>query len=248
MVMLLKKSDQYVFVKGQKTLRRSTKGWHLCIKWKDGSTSWERLADVKEPAFEWWVSHFLKKRDRIITAVAKQYHKITHKFGIRVPKSVTEAEQVDNDNGNTLWQDAIKKEMDAVCVALKVLNGDEKPPPTYQHILCHMIFDVKMKDFRRKARYVAGGHTTEAPATLTYASVVSRETVRIALTLAALNDLDIKVSDIQNAYLRDPVKELIWMTLGPKWGPDEEKKVLTFQSLYRLKSAGALFRNTWQIA
>ena len=62
-----------------------------------------------------------------------------------------------------------------------------------------MIFDVKMEDFRHKARYVAGGHTTEAPTVLTYASVVSRETVQIALTLAALNDLDVKVSDIQNA-------------------------------------------------
>ena len=29
---------------------------------------------------------------------------------------------------------------------------------------------------------------------------MSRETVRIALTLAALNDLEVKVADIQNAY------------------------------------------------
>jgi len=36
-----------------------------------------------------------------------------------------------------------------------------------------MIFDIKQDDFRRKARLVAGGHTTEAPATVTYASAVS---------------------------------------------------------------------------
>ena len=34
----------------------------------------------------------------------------------------------------------------------------------YQKVTCHMIFDVKMLDsdglLRRKARYVAGGHTT----------------------------------------------------------------------------------------
>ena len=47
---------------------------------------------------------------------------------------------------------------------------------------CHMVFDVKMEDFRRKARLVAGGHMTEAPPTVTYASVVSRETDRLALT------------------------------------------------------------------
>ena len=59
-----------------------------------------------------------------------------------------------------------------------------------------MIFDVKREDFRRKARLVAGGHTTAAPATITYASVVSRESVRIALLLAALNDVEVKTADI----------------------------------------------------
>ena len=45
---------------------------------------------------------------------------------------------------------------------------------------------------------------TEALATLTYASVVSRESVRIALTLAALNDLEVKAANIQNSYLTAP--------------------------------------------
>jgi hypothetical protein len=64
-----------------------------------------------------------------------------------------------------------------------------------------MIFDVKMEDFHRKARFVAGGHATDAPHVMTYASVVSRESVRIALTLAALNDLHVMMGDIENAYL-----------------------------------------------
>ena len=59
-----------------------------------------------------------------------------------------------------------------------------------------MIFDVKREDFRRKAQLMAGGHTTAAPATITYASVVSRETVRISLLLAALNDVEVKTVDI----------------------------------------------------
>jgi hypothetical protein len=48
-----------------------------------------------------------------------------------------------------------------------------------------------MEDFRCKARLVAGGHMTKAPANITYASVVSRETVRITLLMAALNDLNV---------------------------------------------------------
>ncbi len=72
-----------------------------------------------------------------------------------------------------------------------------------------MIFDVKMEDFSQKARLVAGGHLTEAPATITYASVVSRETVCLALTFASLNDLEVKIGDVLNAYIAAPVRGLI---------------------------------------
>ena len=50
---------------------------------------------------------------------------------------------------------------------------------------CHIIFNVKM-DLTRKTRYVASGHMTKPPSSMTYASVVSRESVLIILTLAAL--------------------------------------------------------------
>ena len=82
-------------------------------------------------------------------------------------------------------------------------------PILYQRVNFHMIFDVKMEDLRRKARLVAGGHETDPPSTITYSSVVSRETVRISLTLAALNDFPVKVADIQNAYITAPVTENI---------------------------------------
>ena len=59
-----------------------------------------------------------------------------------------------------------------------------------------------MEDFTRKAHLVAGGHKTDSPATITYASVVSRETVRIALLMAALNDLKVKAGDVLIQSLR----------------------------------------------
>jgi hypothetical protein len=43
--------------------------------------------------------------------------------------------------------------------------------------------------------------TEVSSGTMTYASVVSRESVRIALTLAALNDLEVKTADIENTFL-----------------------------------------------
>ncbi len=104
----------------------------MCCQWKDGSTSWENLADLKEshpletteyamtqgidhePAFNWWVPHILKKRDRIISLVQKRttlYLKRTHKFGIEVPKTLKEALALDHKNGNTFLADVIAKEM-----------------------------------------------------------------------------------------------------------------------------------------
>jgi hypothetical protein len=214
-------------VNGRRHMKKSTKGVQLCFQWKDGSTSWERLADVKEsnpietaeyafargiidePAFAWWVDYTLKKRARIISAVKKRVVKKTHKFGIRVPNNVDEAHALDKANCNTLWGDAIEKEMKNVRIAFDIKQKDTTPPIGYQEIRCHGIFDVKMDGFVRKYRMVAGGHTTEAPATLTYASVVSRESVRMVLTMAALNDLEVKAADIQNAYLTAPVSEKI---------------------------------------
>ena len=65
---------------------------------------------------------------------------------------------------------------------------------------------------------------TTAPAAITYASVVTRDTVRIALTLAALNDLKVKVGDVENAYITTPVREKIWTVLGPEHEVNTRKK------------------------
>ena len=122
--------------------------------------------------------------------------------------------------------DDLNKELGIVSmrVAFKIRHGDEHVPPGYQYIRCHMTFDVKIVDFRRKKRYVAQGNMTETSATLTYASVVSRESVMIALTLAALNDLEVKTAEIKNAYLTAPVTENIRTILGPEFGPDRARK------------------------
>ena len=50
---------------------------------------------------------------------------------------------------------------------------------------------------------------TKALATITYASVVLREIGRIALMIAALNDLELKLGNIMNAYVKAPVIEKV---------------------------------------
>ena len=32
---------------GKQQYKRSTKGWEVCVRWKNGSTTWEKLSDFK---------------------------------------------------------------------------------------------------------------------------------------------------------------------------------------------------------
>ena len=182
-----------------------------------------------------------RRQDRIIASVNKRYHKRTHKFGIEIPKTVERALQIDKENGNNLWRDAIAKEMKNVRVAFKIMEDGKDPPPGYNFMNCHMVFVIKLDGFKRKARLVAGGHVLDPPAVLTYSSVVSRDSVRIILTIAALNDLEVKASDVQNAYLTAPCEEKVWTKLGPEFGTDQGKSALIVRALYGLCSASASF-------
>ena len=84
---------------------------------------------------------------------------------------------------------------------------------------------------------------TKAPATITYASIVSIETVRTALMIIALNDLEVKPGDILNAYVQAPVREKLWTTLDPEFGKDARRIAVIVGALYGLKSAGTAFRS-----
>jgi hypothetical protein len=89
---------------------------------------------------------------------------------------------------------------------------------------------------------VADGHKTKTPAALCCSSVVSRDSVRIALTIAALNDLDILACDIQNAYLTADCRERVWILAGPEFGSEAGQSMLVKKALHGPKSSGAAFR------
>jgi hypothetical protein len=238
----------------------SAKGWRLCVLWKDGSTSWELLRDLKhgfpvqtaeyaisrgihdEMAFKWWVKHTIKKKDRIIKAIRTRYLKRSHKFGLRLPKSIEEAYEIDRETGTDHWHRAIIKEMKNNSVAFQLIE-EQDIPIGYQWIPCHMVFDIKL-DLTRKARFVAGGHWTDPDPTLSYSTVVTRESVRIAFLIAALNEIEIKSIDIGNAYLNAPAREKVYTTAGPEFGPDKiGKPVLIVRALYGLKTSGAAWHS-----
>ena len=139
--------DKYITTKsGQRRLQKTTKGWKLLIKWKDKSKAWINLADMKEvqpvetaenarargisnkPAFTWWVPYTLRKREVILTAVKNRVRRTTHKYGIKIPRDVEHAHEIDARNGNVLWRDALKKEMYNVPVAFEILDEGVHAP------------------------------------------------------------------------------------------------------------------------
>ena len=150
---------------------------------------------------------------------------------------------MDKENVNPYWRDAIVKEMKNVGVAFELLDEGVQAPPGWHKVTGHLVFDVKM-DFTRKARWVLDGHKTPDPLGSTYAGVVSRESVRIAFTYAALNGLDVCAVDILNAYLQAPSSQKDYIICGAEFGLENVGKVaLIHRALYGGKSAGRDFRN-----
>ena len=125
-----------------------------------------------------------------------------------------------------------------------MFDGEQSDIPSgYQRVKYHLIFDIVMgENFRRKPRYIAGGHTTEIPAILTSSSVLSRDNLRISFTIAVLNDLKVSAYDIQNAYLIAKYRKKIWTKAEPEFGSDEGKIMMIVYALYRLRSSGAAFK------
>ena len=119
-----------------------------------------------------------------------------------------------------------------VCIVFEVLTTGEKAPPGWIKVTGHLVFDVKM-DFTRNSRWVLDRHKTPDPVGSTYDGVVSRESVRIAFTYAALNGLDVFAANIQNPYLQDPSSQKDFIVCGEEFGMEKVWKVaLIHRELY----------------
>ena len=83
----------------------------------------------------------------------QQYWLKTHKYGIRLPKTVKEDVEIDQENGDTLWWDAIMQEMKNVRPEFERWGRQKEDLPIgYQEIKCHMIFEIKLgENLRKKA-------------------------------------------------------------------------------------------------
>ena len=166
------------------------------ILWEDGSETWEPLSDViaadpvtlavyaKEndlldtPGWK-KLKRYARRAKKLLWMVkankrAQRYNAITYKFGVRVPRNVKEAIQLDEENGNTYWQDAMALELQQLMDynTFRSLRKNACIPRGYQQIPCWMLFNVK-QSLKHKARFVARGDKIEPPKEAVHSGVAS---------------------------------------------------------------------------
>ena len=89
-------------------------------------------------------------------------------------------------------------------------------PKDHQNIKVHFVFAVK-HDGCHKVRLVADGHLTRQAGETVYSGVVSLRSLRIVMLLSELNQLELRETDIGNAYLEAHTKEKLFSVARPEY-------------------------------
>lgn len=242
----------------------------ILILWEDGSITYEPITLIcqTEP---YLVAEYARDSGMLDTwhekyprLKLKQYAKNTQKllrrmnqakmksykntpiymFGVKVPRNHDQAVQFDEENGNTLWQDAEKKET-AQMFEYNVFDdrghrSTARIPEGYKKITLHLVYACK-HDGRRKARIVAGGHLTDPPLESVYSGVVSLRGIRMIVFLSELNNLEVWQTDIGNAFLEAKTTEKVYVIAGGEFGELKDHVFVIVGSLYGLKTSAKRF-------
>ena len=67
-----------------------------------------------------------EKRTRLIKLAQHRHTRHEYKFGIKIPINVENALDIDKENGNHLWEEAILKEMNAIRIAFEIKHDGKK--------------------------------------------------------------------------------------------------------------------------
>ena len=236
--------------------------YYVKVLWDNGESSWESLNIMKasdpmkvskyatihelNDKHGWrWTKRFARNPTKFIRMarifrMQQRAASRTFKFGIEVPKNLQHARKLDTKTETDLWAEAIRKEIQSLLElsTFRILKKGQRTVKGYRLIPIHFVFDVKF-DLRRKARLVAGGHTTTPSSEDIYSGVVSIENVRIALMLADANHMEVVAADVGNAFLYGETKEKLYTIAGPEFGEYSGCLMIIVKSLYGLRTSAA---------
>ena len=175
----MKDDDTHNNYSGVKKKKQTTKGWDLCVQWKGGYTSWVALKDMKNGLLVQTAKYAIKKgvdKEPAFSlwmpyTMLKAKHfiaKVKGKYWQQMHKYGIKIPQSVKEAYaiDTCWTDVITEEMAKIKCAVRIHDGHTNELYGYQQITGYIIFDVKL--------------------------VVSRDSIRIILILAALMILILK--------------------------------------------------------
>ena len=251
--------------------------YEVLVEWECGEKTWEPIALMrqddpgtlakygkehdllKKPGWKRLCRYVksIKRLDRNLKQAKMFAARVTqrYKFGVKVPRDEKEALHFDETNKNSLWNDAIRIELNQVVREYNTFRdlgkyrGKASVPKEYQHIRVHMIFDVN-HDLRHKCRLVAGGHLTKPNGDTSYSLVASLRSIRLVTFIAELNDLELEATDVGNAYLEAKTNEKVCFVVGlsfERYGLDGHLLAID-KALYGLRNSGACYHAKWAVS
>ena len=172
--------------------------------------------------------------------------KYREKFGYNIPNNYREALISDKKNGNTLWSDAISKQLKAL-ERLDVLQL--YPPKTkfknkdgWKYAPIHIIFYVKQQALRHNIRLFLSENVVDFTQHTTYSSTTKDVSVILIILIAVKNELGLMAEDIGNALCMALCTENIWSCCGVEFGTRFGALVVINQYLHGLKTASKSFQ------
>ena len=164
------------------------------------------------------------------------------KFGVGIPQNFQEAKILNEENGNTLWFNATKLELQQLedCNTHQSVGKNVHIPPGCEQTPVKMAFDV-MPSLKRKAMLAAQGDKTAPPCDAVHSGVASLQSLQIVCFLAEINGLQVTGSDVGNVHLQAFMKEKVCFQAGEEFGKLEGHLLIVVQALHGLRAGGAQF-------
>jgi hypothetical protein len=157
-----------------------------------------------------------------------------------VPTTIAEAKRLSDWS---MWKEACDSEMKSL-IEMKTWKLVD-PPIDSKPIFCKWVFRIKNKPDgsidRYKARLVICGYLQRQGIDYanTFAPVVSYTGIRVALSIAAVADLEIMQFDVKTAFLNGELDPPIYIIQPPGYSDGSSKVCLLQRALYGLKQAPA---------
>ena len=249
--------------------------WNVQIAWDNGDVTWEPR-DIIHKGDPISLAMYAKENNLLKTPGWKRYKRTVRQmkkatfhlrrmlknnrkrtsgpqfcYGVRLPDWSKPYQDLDAENGNHLWQEAVDYEI--ACYDENDVFEDRGPATEeavkkllaegYQKIRLVWSYAVK-HDGRRRARLCAGGHTTFVDDTdCCYSSVVSLRSLRMVLLLGLLNGLMICTADIVSAYLQAYTQEKIFFIAGKEFGDRAGHLMMMKKACYGLRTSGKRYHD-----